>query len=66
MMLTVAYALAVGNAGTGFRYRTDILPFAIAAIIVLREQLEPVPASQLIVPPGGPLPAPTRWRQQQA
>jgi hypothetical protein len=35
--LTVAYALAVGNAGTGFRYRTHLVTLAIAAMVVLRE-----------------------------
>jgi hypothetical protein len=35
--LAIAYALSAGNAGTGFRYRTDLLPLAIGAIVVLRE-----------------------------
>lgn len=36
--LTVAYALSVGNAGTGFRYRTHLITMAIGAMAVLREE----------------------------
>lgn len=35
--LLVAYALAVGNAGTGFRYRTHLVTIALATTVVLRE-----------------------------
>jgi hypothetical protein len=35
--LTIAYALSVGNAGTGFRYRSQLVVLVIAAVIVLRE-----------------------------
>ena len=35
--LAIAYALSAGNAGTGFRYRTDLLPLTIGALVVLRE-----------------------------
>ena len=35
--LLVAYALSVGNAGTGFRYRTNLVLLGLAALIVLRE-----------------------------
>jgi hypothetical protein len=35
--LAIAYALSAGNAGTGFRYRTDLLPVAVGALVVLRE-----------------------------
>jgi hypothetical protein len=38
LFLLVAYALAVGNAGTGFRYRTHLVTLAIAAMAILREQ----------------------------
>lgn len=38
LFLLVAYALAAGNAGTGFRYRTHLVTLAIAAVAVLREQ----------------------------
>jgi hypothetical protein len=37
LFLTVAYALSVGNAGTGFRYRTHLITLAIAAVVILRE-----------------------------
>lgn len=38
LFLLVAYALASGNAGTGFRYRTHLVTLAIAAVAILREQ----------------------------
>jgi hypothetical protein len=38
LFLLVAYALAAGNAGTGFRYRTHLVTLAIAAMAILREQ----------------------------
>jgi hypothetical protein len=34
--LLIAYALSVGNAGTGFRYRTHLVTLALAAAVVLR------------------------------
>jgi hypothetical protein len=34
--LTIAYALSVGNAGTGFRYRTHLVTLAIGLAVVLR------------------------------
>jgi hypothetical protein len=37
LLLTIAYALSVGNAGTGFRYRTHLTTLAIAAMVILRE-----------------------------
>jgi hypothetical protein len=36
LFLTVAYALSVGNAGTGFRYRTNLVVLAIGALVVVR------------------------------
>lgn len=36
--LLVAYSLSVGNAGTGFRYRTHLVTLAIAAMSVLRSR----------------------------
>jgi hypothetical protein len=33
--LVVAYSLSVGNAGTGFRYRTHLVTLAVAAMVVL-------------------------------
>jgi hypothetical protein len=38
LFLLVAYSLAVGNAGTGFRYRTHLVTLGIAAVAILREQ----------------------------
>jgi hypothetical protein len=38
LFMIVAYSLAVGNAGTGFRYRTHLVTLAIAALAILREQ----------------------------
>lgn len=35
--LTIAYALSVGNAGTGFRYRTHLLTLAVAVMAILRD-----------------------------
>jgi hypothetical protein len=36
--LTIAYALSVGNAGTGFRYRSHLVVLMIAAVVALRER----------------------------
>jgi hypothetical protein len=38
LFILIAYALSVGNAGTGFRYRTHLLTLGIAAMAVLRER----------------------------
>lgn len=35
--LMIAYALSVGNAGTGFRYRSHLITLALAILVVLRE-----------------------------
>jgi hypothetical protein len=35
--LLIAYSLSVGNAGTGFRYRTHLVTLAVAAMAVLCE-----------------------------
>jgi hypothetical protein len=64
--LMIAYALAVGNAGTGYRYRTHLVALALTALVVLRsvaqeraaarEQemaVEPAKPSSL---PAGPIP----------
>jgi hypothetical protein len=37
--LLVAYSLSVGNAGTGFRYRTHLITLLVATMIVLREHV---------------------------
>jgi hypothetical protein len=47
--LTIAYALSVGNAGTGFRYRSHLVTLGLAIAVVLRERSlegarEPLPA----------------------
>jgi hypothetical protein len=52
LLLWVAYSLSVANAGTGFRYRTQIIPLMIGIIFVLQPPKgKPVPenASE---PPG--------------
>lgn len=36
LFLLVAYSLSVGNAGTGFRYRTHLITLAVGAMVVLR------------------------------
>ena len=36
--LLIAYALSVGNAGTGFRYRTHLVLLGLATLVVLRER----------------------------
>jgi hypothetical protein len=36
-LLVIAYSLAAGNAGTGFRYRTHIVALAICMVVALRE-----------------------------
>jgi hypothetical protein len=37
LFLLIAYALSVGNAGTGFRYRTHLVLLGFAVVVVLRE-----------------------------
>jgi hypothetical protein len=37
LFLMMAYALSVGNAGTGFRYRTHLVLLGLSALVVLRE-----------------------------
>jgi len=43
--LMAAYALSVGNAGTGFRYRTHLVLLALAMLVVLREHALRSPAT---------------------
>jgi hypothetical protein len=38
LFLLVAYSLSAGNAGTAFRYRTHIVAFLVAVLVVLREE----------------------------
>jgi len=54
-MLLVAYSLASGNAGTAFRYRTQIVALLIAIVVTLRaDASKPEPARRglALVPPG--------------
>jgi hypothetical protein len=37
LFLTIAYALSVGNAGTGYRYRTHLVVLGLATLVILRE-----------------------------
>src|SRR4051795_11719983 len=37
LFMLVAYSLSVGNAGTGFRYRSHLVTLAVAAMVILRE-----------------------------
>jgi hypothetical protein len=53
LFMLVAYSLAVGNAGTGFRYRTHLITLAIAAVAILREQALAARADQRAAAPGG-------------
>jgi hypothetical protein len=53
--LLVAYALSVGNAGTGFRYRTHIIAIVLCLIAILRE---PAPAPAPATEPAAPRPRP--------
>jgi hypothetical protein len=50
--LLIAYSLAAGNAGTGFRYRTHLVTLAIAAVAILREQALLVRAERRARTPG--------------
>jgi hypothetical protein len=44
--LLIAYSLSVGNAGTGFRYRTHLVTLAVAAMAILREHARQATASR--------------------
>lgn len=39
LFLLVAYSLSVGNAGTGFRYRTHLIVLAVGAMAILRQHV---------------------------
>jgi hypothetical protein len=47
--LLVAYALSVGNAGTGFRYRTHLVTLVIASFAILRERAICLRAARRVV-----------------
>lgn len=80
LFLLVAYALSVGNAGTGFRYRTHLVLLGLAALAVLHEQARrcgPVAAGEGLQEgagsegsgagrPRGPGRAPARVRHERA
>jgi len=57
--LLAAYALSVGNAGTGFRYRTHLVLLGLAGLIVLREHSSraPSPVRTRDAPPGASRPS---------
>jgi hypothetical protein len=65
--LLVAYSLSVGNAGTGFRYRTHLITLAVAVMVILREhvisersardELPELPAGEDVTPTRVPAPA---------
>ncbi len=44
--LLISYSASVGNAGTGFRYRSQLTVLFIAAVVVLRERWSTVMANQ--------------------
>lgn len=57
----VAYAITVGNAGTGFRYRSHLVTLGICALMVLREHVRagPPPGELTAVPSSESGAAPT-------
>ncbi len=62
--LLIAYSLSVGNAGTGFRYRSQLVVLMLATVVVLRERWlararAPV---QVRWSSPGPVPRPARTR----
>ena len=58
LFLLIAYSLSVGNAGTGFRYRSQLTVLVIAAAVLLRERwLEAAVARTRTAPARGGRPA---------
>lgn len=55
--LLVAYSLSVGNAGTGFRYRTNLLTLAVAAMVILRQHVIEQRAESKVIAAEGRAPA---------
>jgi hypothetical protein len=49
--LLVAYSLSVGNAGTGFRYRTHLVTLAVGAMVILRAYVRRKRAAHAVVTP---------------
>jgi hypothetical protein len=68
VFMLVAYSLSVGNAGTGFRYRSHLVTLAIAAMVILREhalrarapESRHAKAGPALVPVASPVSAPRR------
>ena len=54
VFLLMAYALSVGNAGTGFRYRTHLVLLGLATLVVLREHALRTQAPPAAHPPSSP------------
>jgi hypothetical protein len=52
LCLLMAYALSVGNAGTGFRYRTHLVLLGLAMLVLLRENALRRPLVVEAVEPG--------------
>jgi hypothetical protein len=59
VFLMLAYALSVGNAGTGFRYRTHLITLAICTLMLLRERVSEDAAS--LAPARAPDLTPARY-----
>ncbi len=55
----VGYALSVGNAGTGFRYRTHLVALGICLLMALREQRAEVAVAEPLPSVGEPVPVPS-------
>lgn len=53
LFLLMAYSLSVGNAGTGFRYRTHLITLLVATMFVLREHVVRQRAESRAALPGG-------------
>jgi hypothetical protein len=56
LFLLAAYALSAGNAGTAYRYRTHLVAFLVALLVVMREQRTEEREERV------PMPAPQRQR----
>lgn len=52
LLLLVAYSLSAGNAGTAYRYRTHVLAFIVALLVILREQRLASRDADLVHAPG--------------
>jgi hypothetical protein len=50
--LTIAYSVSVGNAGTGFRYRSQLVGLIIATAVLLRERWLQLPVATQVPPAG--------------